>query len=103
MEWSEWALSLAVFIPAVGAVIVMLIPRAQEELIKWVTLLGSVATLGVVIGILSDFDYDRSSKLQFTVNKEWIPVINSRYHVAIDGISLPLLVLSTFITLLCVI
>jgi NADH-quinone oxidoreductase subunit M len=103
MEWSEWALSLAVFIPAVGALVVMLIPRAQEELIKWVTLLATLATFGVVVGILADFGYDRANELQFEVNNRWIEVINSRYHLAVDGISLPLLALSAFITLLCVV
>ncbi len=98
-----WALTLAVFFPAVGAVIVMLIPRAEEELIKWVTLLATLATFGVVVGILADFDYDHASDLQFQVNKRWIDVINSRYHLGIDGISLPLLALSAFITVLCVI
>jgi NADH-quinone oxidoreductase subunit M len=108
VEWKEWALSLAVFLPAVGAVIVMLIPRAQEEAIKWVTLIATVATLGVVIGILADFDYDyiapeNGSGLQFELNNKWIEVINSRYHIGVDGISLPLLALSAFITVLCVI
>jgi NADH-quinone oxidoreductase subunit M len=103
MEWSEWALSLAVFVPAVGAVIVMLIPRAQEELIKWVTLLTTLVTFGVVIGIVADFDYDRVSDLQFQIDNEWIEVIDSRYHLGVDGIALPLLALSAFITLLCVI
>ena len=41
--------------------------------------------------------------LQFQVNNEWIEVINSRYHLGVDGISLPLLALSAFITVLCVI
>ena len=41
--------------------------------------------------ILADFDYDHAGTLQFDVNKRWIDVINSRYHVGIDGISLPLL------------
>ena len=103
MKWSEWALSLAVFLPAVGAVIVMLIPRAYEELIKWITLLTTLATFGVVIGILSDFDYDHTRALQFQINNSWIDVINSRYHLGVDGISLPLLALSAFITVLCVI
>lgn len=103
MEWSEWALSLAVFLPGVGALIVMLIPRAEEQLIKWVALLTTLGTLGVVIGILADFDYDRSGELQFQVDNRWIDVINSRYHVAIDGISLPLLALSAFVTVLCVV
>ena len=100
MKWSEWALSLAVFLPAVGAVIVMLIPRAYEELIKWITLLTTLATFGVVIGILSDFDYDHTRALQFQINNSWIDVINSRYHLGVDGISLPLLALSAFITVL---
>ena len=76
-----WALSLAVFLPAVGAVIVMLIPRADEELIKWVTLLATLATFGVVVGILADFDYDRRERSAVRVNKRWIEVINSRYHL----------------------
>ncbi|MDZ4825350.1 MAG: NADH-quinone oxidoreductase subunit M [Actinomycetota bacterium] len=103
MEWSEWALSLAVFIPALGAVVTMLIPRAQEEAVKWVALITTLATLGVVVGILVDFDYDKSGQLQFQVNNDWINVINSRYHIGVDGISLPLLALSAFITVLCVI
>ena len=103
MNWfDDWALTLAVFIPAVGMAIVLLIPRAQEELIKIVTLLTSLVTLGVGIAILADFNYDRGG-LQFTTNESWIDVIHSRYHLGIDGISLPLLVLSMFITVVCVI
>src|SRR4029450_5333708 len=55
------------------------------------------------IGILFRFDYDRAGRLQFNVNEPWIDVIHSRYHMAIDGISLPLLLLSMFITVMCVI
>ena len=103
MDWfDDWALTLAVFIPLVGMAIVLLIPRAEEQLIKMVTLGTSLVTLAVGVGIMVDFDYDRAG-LQFVVNKEWIPVINSRYHMGIDGISLPLLVLSMFITVVCVI
>ncbi|MGQ0826164.1 MAG: complex I subunit 4 family protein [Actinomycetota bacterium] len=103
MEWSEWALSLAVFTPALGAVVIMLIPRAEEELIKWVALATTAVTLGFVVAILFDFDYDKAGELQFDLNNRWIDVIDSRYHVAVDGISLPLLALSAFVTLLCVI
>jgi len=103
MDWfDDWALTLAVFLPAVGMATVLVIPRAEEQLIKVVTLVTTVVTLGVGIGILADFNYD-SPRLQFDVNESWIDVINSRYHVGIDGISLPLLVLSMFITVLAVI
>jgi len=103
MNWfDDWALTLAVFVPLVGMAIVLLIPKAEEELIKAVALVTSLVTLAVGIGIMADFDYDKAG-LQFVVNKQWIPVINSRYHMGIDGISLPLLILSMFITVLCVI
>jgi NADH-quinone oxidoreductase subunit M len=100
--WQEWALSLAVFLPAVGALVLLAIPRAEEQLIKQVALVTTLGTLGVVIAIAADFDYD-NGQLQFQQDKAWIDVINSRYHVGIDGLSLPLLILSAAITVLCVV
>jgi NADH-quinone oxidoreductase subunit M len=104
MNWFDsWALTLTVLIPAVGAVILMLIPRAEEEAIKWVALIATLLTFATTIGIASRFKYSKGTLLQFDVNKKWIDVINSHYHVGIDGISLPMLVLSGFITFLCII
>ena len=51
----------------------------------------SLAAAGVGIAVLADFDYDHAGTLQFVVDKAWIDVINSRYIIGIDGISLPLL------------
>jgi NADH-quinone oxidoreductase subunit M len=101
--FDSWALTLVVFVPAIGAAIVMLIPREQEQAIKEVTLVTTLATLGFTIATLFRFDYGKTSTLQFSVTKDWIDVINSHYHVAVDGISLPMLALSSFITVLCVI
>jgi NADH-quinone oxidoreductase subunit M len=101
--FDSWALTLVVFTPAIGAVIAMLIPREYEETIKQVALLTTLATLGFTIATLAKFDYGKTSTLQFSVNKNWIDVINSHYHVAVDGISLPMVALSSFITVLCVI
>jgi NADH-quinone oxidoreductase subunit M len=101
--FDSWALTLVVFIPAVGALLTMLIPRENEDTIKGVALLSTLVTFGFAVAVLAKFDYDNTSVLQFDVNKEWIEVINSRYHVAVDGISLPLLALSAFVTLLCVV
>ena len=104
MDWFDsWALTLATFLPLVGGAVVLLIPRAKEELIKQVTLLTTLVTLAVGVMILFQFDYDAADKLQFTVDKAWIDVISSRYHMGLDGISLPLLVLTLGITVLCVI
>ncbi|HEX2192343.1 MAG TPA: NADH-quinone oxidoreductase subunit M [Acidimicrobiales bacterium] len=96
-------LTAAIFLPIAGAVLLGLVPRAREEILKGIALLVTLATTAVGVYLLAQFDYGRAGRLQFTVDAEWIPVINSRYHIGIDGISLPLLVLSMVITLLCVI
>ncbi|MFL6203748.1 MAG: NuoM family protein [Acidimicrobiales bacterium] len=104
MNWfDDWALTAAVFLPVLGIAVIAIIPKANEELHKLVALVTSVATLGVGVAILTRFDFDNTRVPQFEVNNGWIDVINSRYHIFIDGISLPLLVLSMFITVLCVI
>jgi NADH-quinone oxidoreductase subunit M len=96
-------LTVAVFLPIVGAVALGLIPRAREEALKATALLVTLATTIVGVAMLFGFDYDRSDQLQYEANHTWINVINSRYHIGIDGISLPLLILSMVITLLCVV
>ena len=104
MHWfDDWALTLAVFIPLVGLAAVLFIPRAQEQAIKVTALIASVATLAVGIAILADFNFGNGGKLQFTVDKSWIQVIKARYHMGIDGIALPLLLLSMLIVVLCVV
>ena len=104
MNWfHEWGLTLAVFLPAVGLGLLLLVPKAEETTAKVVALLASLATLAVGIGILADFDYDRAGILQFRVNEAWIDVIHARYHMGLDGISLPLLILSMVITVLVII
>ena len=102
-SFDDWALTLAVFLPLVGVAVMAIIPKANEELHKLVALTTSVVTLGVGVAILFRFDFDHTTAAQFEVNRSWIEVINSRYHVFIDGISLPLLILSMFITVLCII
>src|SRR5437764_13055553 len=86
-----------------GALLLMLWPKESETSMKAVALLVTLATAGVGVYLLVKFDYGATDKLQFVVNRPWIDVINSRYHVGIDGISLPLLALSMLISLLCVI
>jgi NADH-quinone oxidoreductase subunit M len=104
VDWFDsWGVTLAVFLPAAGMVVVLAIPKAQERALKVTTLATTLATLAVGIAMLARFDYDRTGVLQFQVNKSWIDVINSRYHMGVDGISLPLLLMTMLITVMCVI
>lgn len=104
MDWFDsWGLTLAVFTPAVGMALLLFVPRDDERTLKGLALLTTLVTFGFVLGVAWRFDYSQTSVLQFDVNKEWIEVIRANYHVAIDGISLPLLVLSAFISVLCIV
>jgi NADH-quinone oxidoreductase subunit M len=104
VDWFDsWGVTLAVFLPAAGMVVVLAIPKAQERALKVTTLATTLATLAVGIGMLARFDYDRTGALQFEVDERWIDVIHSRYHMGVDGISLPLLLMTMLITVMCVI
>jgi NADH-quinone oxidoreductase subunit M len=100
---TDWGLSLMVFLPLAGALLMMLIPKADEQLHKVVALGASLASAAVGIAVLADFDYDNAGKLQFVVDKAWIEVISSRYLIGLDGLSLPLVALTLLITPLVII
>lgn len=100
---NDWGLTVVVFLPALGALALLAIPRANELAIKSWGLAVAVVTFLASLAVLANFDFNRSDSYQFEVNVSWISAINANYHVGIDGISLPLLMLSTFVVVLCVI
>lgn len=100
MFWNDWAITITVFLPLLGAAVIALIPKAQEESAKTVALIVSLLGLVLSVGILAGYDFDAAG-LQYEVDVSWISAIGANYHVAIDGISLPLFVLSYLLTFLC--
>jgi NADH-quinone oxidoreductase subunit M len=100
---TDWGLTLMVFLPMAGALVMMLIPKVEEQLLKVVALGASLASAAVGIAVLADFDYDNASALQFVVDRPWIEAISSRYIVAIDGLSAPLVALTLLVTPLVII
>ncbi len=106
MEWFEnWGLTLVVFLPLVGALILGFISRDNENALKRVGLVAALASFAASLGVVAGFDlnFGGYNNYQFEVNLPWIGAINANYHIGVDGISLPLLVLSTFIVVLSVI
>jgi NADH-quinone oxidoreductase subunit M len=101
--FDAWALTLAVFLPAVGALVMMAVPRARELELKTIALVSSLASLAVGVYLLLAFDYGNAGSLQFVVDKGWINAIDADYIMGLDGLSLPLLILSMVIIPLCVI
>ncbi len=101
MDYSNNALlTIGTFLPLVGVLIMMFIPGSDERAHKQIAIITSGATLAVGIYTLIQFDYGNSATLQFAVNEEWIEVIKSNYIIGLDGISLPLYVLSMAVTFL---
>ena len=106
MEWLEtWGLTLTVFLPVVGALVLGFINRDNEDALKRTALVVTVLAFLASIAVVANFDFGGTpyNSYQFEVNETWIGAINSNYHVGVDGISLPLLVLSTFVMVLAVI
>src|SRR5512132_4192094 len=104
MAWfDDSALTLAVFLPLLGAVAVAVLPRGRDGLIKGTALGFTGLALLVGVGMLARFDYGAGAAMQFEVSRSWIPSIGAGYHVGVDGIALPLLVLSLLLSLLCVV
>ncbi len=99
----NWLLSVGTFLPLAGVLVMLFIPRGEELLHKQVALVTALATFAVGIYTLTQFDYDQSDKLQFFTDVTWIEAIRSHYAIGLDGISLPLYVLSSFITLVVII
>ena len=99
----NWVLSVGTFLPLAGVLVMLFIPKAEEQLHKLVALVTALATLGVGIFTLMQFNYDNADKMQFVADHEWIPVIKSSYLIGLDGISLPMYFLSMVITLLVII
>jgi NADH-quinone oxidoreductase subunit M len=100
VTWEQIAISVTVFLPLVGAGIIALVPKRNEEAAKSIALIVSLAAFALSLGILAGYDWGARG-LQFQVNIPWIEAIGINYHVAIDGISLPLFVLSYLLTFLC--
>jgi NADH-quinone oxidoreductase subunit M len=92
-------LSLLVFLPVAGAVLVALVPRQREQLQKTIGLVVTGAVFLLSLRLLSGF-LDVPG-MQFSVQKPWIPAWGISYHVGVDGLSLWLVILTTFLTPLC--
>ncbi|MEE9177006.1 MAG: NADH-quinone oxidoreductase subunit M [Acidimicrobiia bacterium] len=106
MEWFEtWGLTLTVFLPLVGVVFLGLIPKENEIALKTTGLVASIMAFVASLILIARFDFSSNTynSYQFEVSETWIGAINANYHVGIDGISLPMLVLSTFVMVLAVI
>ncbi len=97
---SPYILSLVTFAPLAGALLLTILPRRDRE-IRWFALGISLLTFLLSLHLPAHF-HRGVAGFQFELDKQWISSPNIHYHLGIDGISLWLVVLTTFLTPLCV-
>lgn len=93
---SAGLLLLPLFLPLLGFLSILFIDRVQEKAIKYVTLIFSLLTFLASLPLWFMFN-DSLDGFQFYTNISWIPSIDAGFRVGIDGMSLLLVVLTTFI------
>ena len=100
LQDQQWLLSLGTFLPLAGVLVMLFIPKRDEALVKGTAVVTAAATLLVGAYTLIQFDYGQAAKQQFFTTNNWIRPIKATYTIGLDGISLPLYLLSMVITLL---
>ncbi|WP_425465403.1 NADH-quinone oxidoreductase subunit M [Nonomuraea mesophila] len=98
MGWLPVAL-LAV--PLLGALLLLLAPHALRPHLRAYGLVLSGVTLALAVLMVAAFDYGGAARAQFEVDQPWIAGLGLRFHLGVDGISLPLVALTALLTFLC--
>jgi len=89
-------LSLLTFLPLIGALILLFLPDGNAKLAKGFALAFSLATFGISLGVLGQFNGGTYHfQLQETLN--WVPQLGISYRLGVDGISIWLILLTTFL------
>ncbi|MBI4727986.1 MAG: NADH-quinone oxidoreductase subunit M [Acidobacteria bacterium] len=97
MRWLTWT----VWTPLAGALLLALLHRSWHTAIRWWALVVSLATFGLSVGILASFDKSEAG-FQLVERHSWIRSFGASYKLGVDGISLFLVLLTTFLVPICV-
>lgn len=94
-------LSLILFTPVLGALVLLFVPKDQENAHRWLAFTFSLVPLGLSIYLWFAFN-PQTPGYQFEENYLWFSVIGANYHLGVDGISLPMVLLTALLTPLAI-
>ncbi len=99
MEFLFQPLTLLTFFPLVGILILLFLPSDRKDWLRWTALLTSLVTFLLSLWVLSMFQASNPD-LQLVAKYDWITVAgwNIQYHLGVDGLSILLVLLTTFLT-----
>ncbi len=95
-------LSLLIWLPILGGGLVILIGNNRANTVRWVSVAISILVFVMSLNLYTSFDTN-THLMQFVEKNSWIATFNINYHIGIDGISMPLIILTTFSTVLVII
>jgi NADH-quinone oxidoreductase subunit M len=95
-------LSLLVWLPIAAGLAVMLFGERRATSARWFALIVSVVVFVISLGLIVGFN-TQTAAMQFVEHLPWIPAFGINYALGVDGISMPLIVLTTFTTILVVV
>jgi NADH-quinone oxidoreductase subunit M len=95
-------LSWLIWLPIAAGAVVLLLGDLRMAIARWIALTASVLTLALCVPLWGGFDL-ATPALQFVENVPWIGAVNAWYRLGVDGISLPLIVLTAFTTPLVIV
>jgi NADH-quinone oxidoreductase subunit M len=90
-------LTLILFLPALSAVVVALLPSEEKNLIRWTAFILSLIPLGLTLLLWVNFD-SAVAGFQFETTHTWYAAIKSSFHLGVDGVSLAMVLLTTLLT-----
>ncbi|MCB1788092.1 MAG: hypothetical protein KDJ33_17695 [Gammaproteobacteria bacterium] len=100
---ADWPiLSATIWLPILGGAIVLGSGDRAPNVSRWLALIFALLTFLVSIPLFTGFDAS-TAQMQFVERSEWVPAFNTYYYLGVDGISMPLILLTTFITVLVII
>jgi len=100
---ADWPiLSTVIWLPILGGLLVLFSGDKAPAISRWLALVVAVLTFLLSIPLWTGFDAGTAA-MQFQENIPWIESFKVNYHLGVDGISMPLILLTTFITILVVI
>jgi NADH-quinone oxidoreductase subunit M len=100
---ADWPLlSVLLWLPIATGLLLLLTGERSPGAARWLALAGSLATFALSVVLWREFDPGMAA-MQFVEREPWIGAFNAWYHLGVDGISMPLIVLTAFITPLVVV
>jgi NADH-quinone oxidoreductase subunit M len=102
MSGAGHVLSVLIWLPILGGFAVMGLGKDRPQAARWAALGVALAAFLVSIPLYTGFHTDTAA-MQFVERAQWVPLLNAQFFVGVDGISMPLILLTTFTTVLVVI